>query len=210
MRLVRCLIALVAVAGFFRFFPLFHVERLKTAAEQAATVFDAAQFAETFWTGKLIPSIASSSVKADVLLPAIHEDAAAARKKYSHGAGLGDTYFYYVSGSGRVTSVSKDEVSLRVTNGGNDAEVSIQTGPIFGDALREGSGLLNPSDFPISQNFNDISAALDHIAESRVLPALRKQVKVGKTILFAGCAEVDDESTDLKPLKVIPIQTALQ
>jgi predicted lipoprotein len=210
MRLIRCLIALVAVAGFFRFFPLFHVERLRTEAEQAATVFDATQFAETFWTSKLLPGISSSSVRAEVLLPAIKADAAAARKKYSHGAGLGDTYFYFVSGSGRVTSVSDDEVSLRVTNGGNDAEVSIQTGLIFGDALRDGSGLLNPSDFPNSQNFNDISAALDHIAESRVIPALRKQAQVGATINFAGCAEVDDESTDLKPLKVIPIQTALQ
>jgi predicted lipoprotein len=210
MRLVRCLIALVAVAGFFRFFPLFHVERLKTEAEQAAPIFDAQQFAETFWTGKLFPAISSSSVNAEVLLPAIKADAAAARKKYSHGAGLGDTYFYFVSGSGRVTSVSDDEVSLRVTNGGNDAEVSIQTGLIFGDALRDGTGLLNPSDFPNSQNFNDISAALDHIAESRVLPALRKQAKVGATIFFAGCAEVDDETTDLEPLKVIPIQTALQ
>jgi predicted lipoprotein len=211
MRLVRCLIALVAVAGFFRFFPLFHVMLLKTAgAEQAAAVFDAAQFAETYWTDKLLPAITSSSVKVEVLLPAIKADAAAARKQYSHGAGLGDTYFYFVSGSGRVTSVSGDEVSLRVTNGGNDAEVSLQTGLIFGDALRDGSGLLNPSDFPNSQNFNEISAALDHIAESRVIPALRKQVKVGATIFFAGCAEVDDESTDLKPLKVIPVQTVLK
>jgi len=210
MRVVRCLISLAAVAGFFRFFPLFHVERLKTAAEQAATVFDAQQFAETFWTGKLLPAISSSSVKAEVLLPAIKADAAAARNKYAHGAGMGDTYFYFVSGSGRATSVSDDEVSLRVTNGGNDAEVSIQTGLIFGDALRDGTGLLNPSDFQNSQNFNDISAALDHIAESRVLPALRKQVKAGTKIFFAGCAEVDDESTDLKPLKVIPIQTVLQ
>jgi predicted lipoprotein len=210
MRVVRCVISVVAVAGFFRFFPLFHVVRLKTAAEQAGTVFDAQQFAESFWTGKLLPAITTSSVKAEVLLPAIKADAAAARKKYSHGAGLGDTYFYFVSGSGRVTSVSDDEVSLRVTNGGNDAEVSIQTGLIFGDALRDGTGLLNPSDFPNSQNFNDISAALDHIAESRVIPTVRKQAKVGATIFFAGCAEVDDESTDLKPLKVIPIETALQ
>jgi len=210
MRLVRCLIAFVAVAGFFRLFPLFHVVRLESAAGQAATVFDATQFAETFWTGKLLPSARSSSVDAAVLLPAIQADAAAARKKYSHGAVLGDTYFYFVSGSGRVTSVSDDEVSLRVTKGGHDAEVSIQTGLVFGDALRDGSGMLNPGDFPDSQNFNDISAALDHIAESRVIPALRKQAKIGATVFFAGCAEVDDESTDLKPLKVIPIQTALQ
>jgi hypothetical protein len=40
-----------------------------------------------------------------------------------------------------------------------------------------------------------------------VLPKLREQAKVGTRIVFTGCAEVDDESSDLKPLKVIPIQT---
>jgi len=210
MRVVRYVIAIVLVSGFFRLFPLFHVARLTNATEPTGKVFDAAQFAETFWNGKLIPSVPSSSVKAGALLPAIQADAAAARRKYAHGAGLGDTYFYFISGSGRVTSVSDAEVTLTLTNAGNDAEVSLETGLVFGDALRDGTGLLNPSDFPNSQNFNDISAALDHIAELRVLPALRKEARVGANIAFAGCAEVDDESTDLRPLKVIPIETALQ
>jgi predicted lipoprotein len=210
MRVVRYVIAIVLVSGFFRLFPLFHVVQLTNATEQTRNVFDAAQFAESFWNGKLIPSAHSSSVRAGVLLPAILADAAAARRKYAHGAGLGDTYFYFVSGSGRVKSVADAEVTLTVTNAGNDAEVSLETGLVFGDALRDGTGLLNPSDFPNSQNFNDISAALDHIAESRVLPALRKEARVGANIAFAGCAEVDDESTDLRPLKVIPIETVLQ
>jgi hypothetical protein len=46
--------------------------------------------------------------------------------------------------------------------------------------------------------------------ETRVLPKLHNQAKVGAKIFFAGCAEVDDESADLKPLKVIPIQTEIQ
>ena len=45
---------------------------------------------------------------------------------------------------------------------------------------------------------------------TRVLPKLREQAKVGANISFAGCAEVADESVDLKPLKVIPIQTGTE
>jgi predicted lipoprotein len=191
-------------------FPLFHIVPLKTAAaEKVAATFNAAQFAETFWTNQLLASF-DKSVKAETLLSAIQSDPAAAKKKFSRSVGLSEGYFYFVSGSGRVLAVSDDEVSLAVTDGGTNAEVSLQTGLIFGNAIRDGTGLLNASDYPNSQDFNDISAALNHIVETRVLPKLREQAKVGAKISFAGCAEVDDEATDLKPLKVIPIQAEVQ
>jgi predicted lipoprotein len=183
---------------------------MKTAtAEKIAATFNATQFAETFWTNQLLASL-DKTVKADVLFSAIQNDAASAKKKFSRNVGLSEACFYFVSGIGRVVAVSDDEVSLAVTDGSTNAEVSLQTGLIFGNALRDGTGLLNASDYPNSQDFNDISAALNHLVETRVLPKLREQAKVGAKISFVGCAEVDDESTDLKPLKVIPIQTELK
>jgi predicted lipoprotein len=210
MAAVRWLIAIVVIAGICWLFPLFHVASLKTVtAEKAAATFNATQFADNFWTNQLLPAI-SKSVKADVLLPAIQADPEAAKKKFSRSVGLSESYFYFVSGTGRVVAVSDDEISLAITSGSTNAEVSLQTGLIFGDAIRDGTGLLNASDYPNSQDFNDISAALDHLVETRVLPALHAQAKIGATVSFAGCAEVDDESSDLKPLKVIPIQAEVR
>jgi predicted lipoprotein len=209
MRAARWFIAIVVVAGICWLFPLFHVVTMKTAtAEKIAATFNATQFAETFWANQLLASL-EKTVKADALLPAIQNDAAAAKKKFARSVGLGEGYFYFVSGSGRVVAVSDDEVSLAVTDG-STAEVSLQTGLVFGNALRDGTGLLSANDYPNSQDFNDISAALNHLVETRVLPKLREQAKVGAKISFVGCAEVNDESTDLKPLKVIPIQTEVQ
>jgi predicted lipoprotein len=207
MCVVRWLIAVVVIAGVCWLFPLFHVVTLKTAtAEKVAATFNATQFTESFWT-KQLPAAFDKTVKADVLLPAIQADAAAAKQKFSRSVGLSEGYFYFVSGSGHIMAVSDDEISLAVTDGSTNAEVSLQTGLIFGNALRDGTGLLSANDYPNSQDFNDISAALNHIVEARVLPKLREQAKVGAKISFVGCAEVGDESTDLKPLKVIPIQT---
>jgi predicted lipoprotein len=200
------LIGILLLAGICWRFPLFHVVPLARAEkEKAAAEFNPATFAEKFWNERLMKSL-DKAVKVEVLLPAIEKNSADARKKFSHSIGLSDSYTYFISGAGRVLSTNDDEILLAVTPGATNAEISLQTGLLFGNAIRDGTGLLNVNDYPNSQDFNGISEALNHIIETRVLPRLREQAEVGATIHFVGCAEVDDESSDLKPLKVVPIQ----
>jgi predicted lipoprotein len=207
MRFARRLISIVTIAFVCWRFPPFRVVPLKRiTAGKVAETFNAKRFAEAFWTNQL-PGSLEKAVKSEVLLPAIQSDAASAKKRFGRTVGLSEGYFYFISGSGRVTAASDDEVSLAMAEGKTDAEISLQTGLIFGNALRDGTGLLNAGDYPNSQDFNDISTALNHIVETTVLPKLRQQAKVGARISFVGCAEISDEASDLKPLKVIPIQT---
>jgi predicted lipoprotein len=185
-------------------FPLFHVVSLKQARrEKQAEVFDAGKFAKTFWLKKLLPA-ASKAVDAKLLLAAIQSGPAAAKSKYARTVGLSDSYLYFLRGDARIVAASDDEISLAVTKGATNAEIVMEIGPVFGNAVRDGTGLLNPSDYPNSQDFNAISSALNHLVETRVLPKLR-DAKAGMSVRFAGCAEVDDESTDLHPLHVTPI-----
>lgn len=207
MRAARWLIAIAIAIGIWWQFPLFRVVSLKTAvAEKAAATFNPTEFAEIFWTNQLLPSVGKAT-DAATLVQAVQADAAAAKTNYSRTVGMGESYFYFLAGTGRVVAISDDEVSLAIRDHGTNADISLQTGLVFGNALRDGTGLLNVNDYPNSQDFNGISEALNHIVEARVLPELKKQAKVGARIFFVGCAEVDDESTDLKPLKVIPVKT---
>jgi predicted lipoprotein len=200
----------VAFTGVCWLFPLFHVVTLKKATEEkAAATFNPTQFAETFWNDKLLKSL-DQAVKVEELWPAIQSDPAAARKKYGRSLGLGDTYIYFVSGTGRVVAATDDEITLIVTEGAKQPEISLQVGLIFGNTVRDGTGLINVNDYPNSQDFNAISEELNRIVEARVLPKLREQAKVGALFHFVGCAEVDDEATDLKPLKVIPVEAEMQ
>ena len=57
-----------------------------------------------------------------------------------------------------------------------------------------------------TQEFNDISAALNSMVETNVLPRLPQVATVGSRIQFVGCVEVGDEDMDLKPLKLVPIE----
>ena len=206
MRWSGWLITVAVVASLCWLFPLFHIVPLERAAkEKAAATFDPKAFAEKFWREQLLTSL-DKAVKAELLLPAIQANTAAARKKFARTIGVSESYTYFISGQGRVLAVSDDEISLAVTEGTTNAEVSLQVGLLFSNAVRDGTSLLSVNDYPNSQDFNAISESLNRIIEERVLPKLRETAKVGAIISFVGCAEVNDESTDLKPLKVIPVK----
>ena len=191
-------------------FPLFHIVSIAQAArEKAAGVFNPAAFTEQFWNERLLQSLGNAT-KVEELIPAIAANPVEARKKFARSVGVSESYTFFVSGKGRVLAVSDDEISLAVIEGSTNADVSLQAGLLFSNAVRDGTGLLNVNDYPNSQDFNAISEALNHIIETRVQPRLREQAKVGAVIRFVGCAEVNDEANDLKPLKVVPIQTTTE
>jgi len=209
-RFLQWLALAIGLAVLCRVFPLFHVVPLERAmAKKAAAVFDPAEFAETFWNERLLKSL-DRAVPAQTLIPAIQKNPAEARKQFSHHLGFSDSYLYFVSGRGRVLTVTEDEITLAISKDASTPEISLQVGFLFSNAVRDGTGLLNVNNFPNSQDFNAISEALNHLVETRVQPALREQAKVGGVIQFTGCAEVNDETMDLKPLKVVPVQAEVQ
>ena len=198
------------LAGLCWVFPLFHIVPLERAAkEKSAAVFNPTEFAEKFWSERLLKSL-DQAAPAEALLPVIRASAADAKKKFGRSVGVSESYTYFITGSGRVVAASDDEIALAVTPGATNAEIVLLSGLLFGNAIRDGTGLLNVNDYPNSQDFNAISEALNHLVEMRVQPKLRELAKIGATIRFAGCAEVNDESSDLKPLKIAPIQIELK
>jgi predicted lipoprotein len=186
------------------FLPLFHVVPLDVARQRAAeAAFDPAAFVERFWTERLIPE-AARAVDAAALLPAVQKDRQAARRTYGRSVGLGGVYYYFVAGVGRVVSVERNTVGLALHEGQEQVQVTLEAGPIFGNAVRDGTGLLDVNDFPNSQDFNALSAEINRRIEQDVLPCLRNMAAVGARIRFVGCTEIMDEDTDLNPLRIVP------
>lgn len=95
------------------------------------------------------------------------------------------------------------------TGAAGEADVVLESGNIFGNAARDGTGLVDVNRFANSQDFNAISSEINRRIEERVLPALREQAVVGATVRFVGCAEVVSEETDLRPLRVVPLSATV-
>lgn len=186
------------------FLPLFHVVPSDVARQRVAeAAFDPVTFVERFWTERLMPGTAGAVDAAD-LIAAVQQDRQAARQTYGRRVGLGDVYYYFIAGVGRVVSVDKSSVGLAVHDGQEQAQVALAVGPIFGNAVRDGTGLLDVNDFANSQDFNALSAEINRRIEQRVLPDLRHLATLGAPIRFLGCAEIVDEDSDLQPLRIVP------
>jgi predicted lipoprotein len=104
-----------------------------------------------------------------------------------------------------VVEASEEAVGLALEPGGPVAVV-IELGPVFGNTLRDGCGLLDVNEFPDSRDFNAISAALNRRVEERVLPGLRARAAPGTVVEFAGCVDITDPVRDTAPLRVVPFK----
>lgn len=204
-RVVWSIALLAAVAVWCWLLPPFHIVSLqKVRQAEERKEFDGAAFARTFWDTKLMPAIATGTDAAK-LFAALNKDYAAAQKQFGHTPGFSSTTSFFVSGSGRITAVESDTVHVKLDGATNAPAIELPTDLIFGNVVRDATGLLNASEFPNSQNFNDIAAGLNHIVETNVLPALRAQAAVGKAIRFTGCVELDEDSKN-DPWTVVPVK----
>jgi predicted lipoprotein len=191
-------------------FPPFHVRSLKAVRAAAANQqFNATDFAVGFWTEKL-RSAAEQAADAGAILDKINSDPQTVREQFGRTVGMGSSYYLFVRGDGRVVSADEDSVGLSLTPDGDEAQIVIELGFVFGNAVRDATGLIKASSYPNAQEFNDISAALNSMVETNVLPQLQQIAKVCDRIQFVGCAEVGDEDTDLKPLKLVPVMVKKQ
>src|SRR6185436_6769433 len=131
----------VAVLVLLWLVPPFRIVSLKAARQGlGAKAFDAASFVDQFWKERLIPA-ADRAADAAALLRELRADPKAARAKYARNVGLGDTHYYFIKGEGRVVKVDGKGISLAVDPDSSTAQIIITTGNIFGNSVRDGSGL---------------------------------------------------------------------
>jgi predicted lipoprotein len=184
--------------------PLFHIVPLQSAQQSTASAaFDAEVVVEMLWHEQLQkPSL--QTLDANRLVKLLREKNPMAAE-LGRRLGLSRTTCYFLAGTGSIVSVTNDSVSIALEGNTTEPSVVIETGPVFGNAIRDGSGLLDVSAFPNSQDFNALSTALNRRIEEQVLAQLRAKAAVGARVRFVGGVEVDDLASAL-PLRVVPIR----
>jgi predicted lipoprotein len=196
-------LSLISLAVIFWFFPLLHIVRIDASRGGSSTgPLNSAALAQNFWKEKLVAAAEKSPAISD-LWKALADNPAGAQKKFGHSPGMSSVTYFLVQGTGKVTAIEKDLMRLAIDNPPPEF-VDLSTGLVFGNALRDATGLLNGSDFPNSQDFNELSTELNRIAETSVVPVLREKAVAGATLHFTGCVELDEGELPKVP-RIIPV-----
>ena len=197
--------AVILIATVSTLFPLFHLIPLKEAQQKTADEqFDVYTYVNTLWYS-LLSNTDTLAVEVNTLSATLEEGLDVASKRFGHRLGMGSNAAYFVHGTGKIVAVGTDVVSIEFSGG---SKAIIEFGPVFGNAIRDGAGLLDISDFSNTQDFNAISAEINRRVETQVLPTLKNIAQPGVSIRFVGGVEVLDSMPE-SPLFVIPILVEL-
>jgi predicted lipoprotein len=182
-----------------------YFERLDKAKEQVERkAFDPAEYARNFWDNKLMKNL-DRAVDAQTLLELLKTDIQQARDKYGRTLGISSVCCFLLSGKGIVISMNEEGVFISIKRPPFNPDIIIVTSYIFGNAIRDASGLVDADQFPNSRDFNNISEQINQIVTTRVVPPFLDKVRKETTVRFVGAAEVSEDEPQIHPLRVIPI-----
>ncbi|MCF0051841.1 DUF2291 domain-containing protein [Dyadobacter sp. LJ53] len=171
--------------------------------------FNAAKYAEEFWTKKLTPSLAKSA-ETGQLLSLLRTDKDKAFKDHAHALGIGNIKYFLIKGTGKVTDVEENQVLIRLESDWEQPEMRIATEYVFGNAVRDASGTIDINAFSNSMDFNNVSAEINGIIREKVIPPFRSKVKKGDVVEFAGAIELNQEHLKLDNIEIIPISLKIR
>lgn len=171
----------------------------------SSSKFDARTYARNYFNSKLIPSL-SNAIEINQLISLIETNKEQTFGKYSHALGIGNIRFFLVRGQGLVTSINENDVTVLTKADTTEREIRIATEFVFGNAIRDASGKIDINEFSNTMDFNSVSAEINKIVRTEVLPQFKKIVQKGDTIQFAGAIELNREHLNVEDIELMPVQ----
>ena len=158
----------------------------------SSTTFDAKAYARKYFNDKLLPSL-NDAIEINQLLSLLQINKEQTFEKYSHALGIGNIRYFLVKGEGQVTSINENDVLILAKAGTNQKAVEIATEFVFGNAIRDASGKIDINEFANTMDFNNVSAEINKIVRTEVLPSFKASVKKGDVVQFSGAIELNKE-----------------
>ena len=201
---ILVLTATILLMGFV-FSQSVYFRRLDTVrSRQDLERFDPQSFARDYWDARL-PGVLDHAVDAALLLDLFGNDMATAVRDHARTLGIASRHTYLVRGSGRIVSLGEPGilVSLNEIPG---QDILMATEDIYGNEIRDVSGLIDVSDFPSSMEFNMISSEINRIVRDEVVKPAAARAAKGESVRFVGAVEVSEDTPNINPLRIIPIR----
>ena len=178
-------------------------------ASSPSKSFNPKSFASDFYKNKLLPR-ADSAVDLNVLISILKTQPDEAFKKYSNALAIGNIRYFLVKGEGIIHSKSDDAVIVKLKGDRGETNVNIAIEFVYGNAIRDASGLMNLNDFSNTAEFNSISESINEIIRKEVLPSFVRDADVGSDVKFTGAIEINRKYVDISLIEILPIDLSIQ
>jgi predicted lipoprotein len=182
-----------------------YFEKLSTRKATALNEFDATGFSKKLWDEKMRAKI-DSAVQLSTLVDAITKEGETAISKYTNALAIGNYRYALVKLDATVVEVKEDEVILTTVHNDSLLTVNLATEFIYGNAVRDASGLVQVKDFPNTNDLNGISEALNKIIRSSVLPSFKTSVKNVDRINLVAAIELNKEHILWQGIELLPVR----
>lgn len=178
------------------------LSKIKVGSEEK---FDAVSFSKSLWDENL-PARLDSAVELGTFIKAAQANPADAFSKYTNALGIGNYRYALVKAAGTVTDVSEDDITIQIKIGDSLMTAKLATEFIYGNAIRDASGLVDVKNFPNTMDLNNISEELNKMVRKTVLPRFKTSVRKGDKLIVSGAIELHKEHIKWNELEIIPVQ----
>lgn len=204
-KFLKYALALVVVL-FVGYHSVYFKKLNEVQAGTAAGKINTTAYTRTFWDKKL-PLALNKAVPVNDLVNLLRATPEIAFKKYGHALGIGNLKYFLVKGEGTVKQINENDILIDIRT--EKDNIRIVTEYVFGNAVRDASGLINRNEFDNTSDFNEVSAGLNKIIREEVLPNFKKTVKKGDSIRFTGATELNRKFLDLNDMEITPVQLTI-
>ncbi|HEX6847877.1 MAG TPA: DUF2291 family protein [Chitinophagaceae bacterium] len=195
------LIAVVALVAY----KSVYFEKLSTRTNTVANAFDAVAFGKQLWNEKM-PAKIDSAVQLTTLIDEIEKDVEVGVNKYTNALAIGNYRYALVKLTADVLDVKEDEVILGAKHNDSVLTLNLATEFIYGNAVRDASGLVQVEKFPNSTDLNNLSEALNKIIRTTVLPSFKTAIQKGDKVVLVAAVELNKEHIHWNGIELLPVK----
>jgi hypothetical protein len=167
--------------------------------------FDPIAYSKQRWE-KDFPVRMDSAVSLPVLMDVLNKEPQKGFDLYTRSLAIGNYRYALVSMQVQVGHVSEDAIQVILINEDSLVSMELATEFIYGNAIRDASGLVEVSDFPNTADLNGISEALNQLVKDKVVKDLRSTVKEGDRLNVVAALELNKEHIHWQGIELYPVR----
>lgn len=178
-----------------------YFRKLSEVRKQKQSSFDFKTFADSLYYQGILKS--NHAVELSQLSASLKSNPDSTFKAYGNRLGIGNSAYFMIKGEGKV--IEKQESGLKVASD-NNTVFFVDTKYIFGNAIRDASGLVKLTDFKTNADFNKLSEALNTTIREKAIPQDLKNINVGDKVIISGATKLSKAQDQSLELSILPIK----